>query len=135
DRKLYHLTALGRKAFLQSLEKTSPEHKVKSDFLLALYFAHLLAPGHIESLLDGRIVELDRQIVLIEQSEGDADASHHNTTGKQFVSGFSMTVMTTARDYLCAHRHTLITDVQAAAPYHSEPIPRSDQQSSGIHHS
>ncbi len=134
-RKLYQLTDAGRKSFLKSLEKTSPEYKVKSDFLLALYFAHLLAPGHIESLLNGRIAELDRQIGLIEQSEGDADTRRDSSAGKQFVSGFSMTVMTATRDYLCAHRHTLITGVQAAAPYHSESIPRSEQQSSGIHHS
>ncbi|MGH8306909.1 MAG: PadR family transcriptional regulator [Gammaproteobacteria bacterium] len=135
DRKLYHLTALGHKAFLQSLEKTSPEHKVKSDFLLALYFAHLLPQRHLESLLDGRIAELDRQIGLIEQSEHESDTTLDTTAGKQFIRGFGMTVMTAARDYLCAHRHTLITDVQAAAPYHSESMPRSDQQSSGIHHS
>ncbi|MGH8399211.1 MAG: helix-turn-helix transcriptional regulator [Gammaproteobacteria bacterium] len=134
-RKLYQLTDAGRKSFLKSLEKTSPEYKVKSDFLLALYFTHLLPPEHLQSLLDGRIAELNRQINQIEQAEDDADAPCKSTIGKQFVSGFGLTVMTAARDYLRAHRHKLITGVQTAVLHHSKSTIRNARQSSGITHS
>lgn len=107
DRKLYHLTAEGHKAFRQTLKNTSPQHKVKSDFLLALYFAHLLPQTQLQTLLDARIAELDRQISLIENAEGHA-AGNKTTPGSEFVCGFGTTVMTAARDYLRTHRHTLI---------------------------
>ncbi|MGH8282721.1 MAG: PadR family transcriptional regulator [Gammaproteobacteria bacterium] len=132
DRKLYHLTAAGRKAFLLSLEKTTPEHKVKSNFLLALYFAHLLPPGHLESLLDGRIAELDRQIGLIEQSENEVDASRDNTAGKQFVRGLGITVQTAARDYLRSHRRALIAAAQAGTKHHAESKHRNGASRASI---
>ncbi|MGA9851786.1 MAG: PadR family transcriptional regulator [Gammaproteobacteria bacterium] len=132
DRKLYRLTAAGRKTFLGKLEKTSPQHRVKSDFLLALYFAHLLPPGRLENLLDGRIAELDRQIDLIEQSERDPKTCHNNTPGEQFVCGFGKTVMSAARNYLRSHRHALIAAAHANTKRHAESKHRNGTSRAGI---
>lgn len=109
ERKIYQLTAAGRQAFLQTLQNTSPQHRVKSDFLMALYFAHLLPPKQLERLLDGRIAELERHLDLVQHAEHETQDKSPQAAGPQFVCGFGRAVMTAARDYLCNHRHTLIS--------------------------
>lgn len=108
DRKIYHLTEAGRQTFQRSLENTSPQHRVKSDFLLALYFAHLLPSERLEHLLDGRIAELERHLELVQQAKHEAQGQSQKAAGPQFVYGFGRAVMTAARDYLRSHRRMLI---------------------------
>lgn len=108
-RKLYHLTAAGRKAFLQKLEQTAPRHTVKSDFLLSLYFAHLLPPQRLETILDERIAEIERQLSFHAQCKRQSAQAGDGPVGEKFVRGFGETVLAAARDYLRGHRHALIT--------------------------
>ena len=132
DRKLYHLTAAGRKVFLRALQAASPVHRVKSDFLLALYFAHLLPPAHLQSLIDGRIAELDRHMQLITESEAAPDTQRKYSAGSQFVRGYGKAVMRAARDYLCARRQTLITSARTVKSKPFKPALRNG--ASRAHH-
>lgn len=130
DRKLYHLTAAGRKVFLRALQKASPRHQVKSDFLLALYFAHLLPPAQLQSLLDERIAELEHQIARLENYQATPET---NVAGSQFVRGFGKTVMRAARDYLCAHRGSLSPSAgtgthDSIQPKHRQGVSRAGVQ-------
>jgi PadR family transcriptional regulator AphA len=108
DRKIYHLTAAGHWAFLHTLQHTGARHCVKSDFLLALYFAHLLPAERLEHLLDGRIADLDRQLEETQKTERHAPKKSSQAAGPQFVCGYGRAVMSAARDYLSRHRRTLI---------------------------
>lgn len=124
DRKLYHLTVVGRKAFLHALQAASPVHRVKSDFLLALYFAHLLPPAHLQSLIDSRIAELDRHIQLIKESESAPETKREHSAGSQFVRGYGKTVMGAARDYLRTRRQALIASTPPTASKSTESVHR-----------
>lgn len=104
SRKVYHLTAAGRKAFLIKLGKTNPQHKVKSEFLVLMYFAHLLPSTQLDSILDQRLEEIERQLGLIQALEHGTDAG---SSGARFVSGFGKAVMTAAGEYIRTHRHVL----------------------------
>lgn len=115
DRRVYSLTQAGRDAFLKELETTEPQHRVKSDFLLILYFAHLLPPERIEAVLDNRIAQLDQQLDLIRKSEQDAASTETLPVGAEFVHGFGTAVMTAARDYLRNNRKHFVATVEAAA--------------------
>ncbi len=104
SRKVYRLTPAGRRAFLAKLGKTSPQHKVKSEFLVLMHFAHLLPKVQLDAILDQRLEEIDRQLGLIRASERGGDAA---SSGARFVNGFGKAVMTAAGDYIRAHRHAL----------------------------
>jgi DNA-binding PadR family transcriptional regulator len=108
DRRVYHLTEAGHAAFVRDLETAEPQHKVKSDFLLMMYFAHLLSPERLDHLIDARIDDLNKQLALIEEMQANPPAPCEHVTGAEFVQGFGKTVMIAARDYLQQHRVELV---------------------------
>ena len=105
SRKIYHLTEAGRKAFLQRLEATEPQHKVKSEFLVIMHFAHLLPPKRLDAVLDQHLAELEHKLALIDAYES-AQAGKPSC-GASFVCGFGKAMMGAARNYIRAHRHEL----------------------------
>ena len=105
SRKLYHLTEAGRKAFLKRLEATDPQHKVKSEFLVLMYFAHLLPPTRLDAILDKHLDELGQKLAMIETHQVGGLAS--GPAGERFVSGFGKAVMGAAQEYIRAHRREL----------------------------
>lgn len=106
SRKLYHLTEAGRKAFLARLESTEPQHKVKSEFLVIMHFAHLLPPQRLDAVLDRHLAELEHKLALIDAYES-AQAGKPASSGADFVHGFGKAVMGAARNYIRAHRREL----------------------------
>lgn len=121
DRRVYSLTQSGRDAFVKTLEITEPQHKVKSDFLLILYFAHLLTPERLNQVLDERIAQLDHQLELIRECQDDPQACQLDSPvdgqlpiGAEFVHGFGEAVMKAARNYLNNNRKQFIAAVQTA---------------------
>ena len=121
DRRVYSLTNSGHAAFVKTLEVTEPQHKVKSDFLLILYFAHLLPPERLNQVLDERIAQLDRQLELIQQHQADPQTCQSDSPvtgelpiGAELVHGFGAAIMTAARDYLHNNRKQFIAAVRAA---------------------
>jgi DNA-binding PadR family transcriptional regulator len=116
SRKLYRLTDAGRRAFLAKLQETEPQHKVKSEFLVLMYFAHLLPKARLDAILDERLAEIERQLVVIAEFEGDGERDvQAYSSGARFVSGFGKTLMGAARDYIRTHRHGLSKGAGAAS--------------------
>jgi len=52
DRKIYSLTEQGRKALLEELETCEPTEVMRSEFLVLMFFAHLLPGDRLAYLLD-----------------------------------------------------------------------------------
>ena len=52
DRKVYRITDEGRQVLLDALKNTRPCHKVRSEFLVLLYFAQLVPPERLSEVLD-----------------------------------------------------------------------------------
>lgn len=103
SRKVYHLTEAGRKTFLTRLKGTAPQHKVKSEFLVLMHFAHLLPSSRLDAVLDQQLHEIEHKLELIHAYEEGSPAS----SGARFVCGFGKAVMGAARDYIRTHRHGL----------------------------
>lgn len=117
ERKLYQVTEAGRKAFVDSLLQASPTHRVKSDFLVVLYFAHLLPTAHLEAFLDKRIAGLEQQIGFLKTCHRGAKDSTQNN---KLVRGYGLAVMSAAHDYLRRHHHEII-QMAAASPAGQRP--------------
>jgi DNA-binding PadR family transcriptional regulator len=106
SKKLYHLTEAGRDAFLAQLEATEPQHKVKSEFLVLMHFAHLLPAKRLDAVLDQQLKEIEHKLALIAAYE-QGDETGKPPSGARFVCGFGKAVMTAAQDYILTHRHAL----------------------------
>lgn len=105
DRKVYRITDKGRVAFLDALDNPAPRHKIRSEFLATLYFAHLMTPEQIDAVVEHRLGELDELLECLECFEGTevADLPH----GIRFVGGFGLALARAAREYIEANRDLL----------------------------
>jgi DNA-binding PadR family transcriptional regulator len=106
DRKVYRITEAGHQRLLEALEKPDPSHKVRSEFLAMMCFAHLMSPEQIRTIVDHRKNEINRYLGMFEQFE--KEELHDWTPGMQFVCGFGKAVTTAIADYLEQHGDELV---------------------------
>lgn len=115
DRKVYAITVEGRRFLLKALENPSPCHKVRSEFLATMCFAHLMNPEDIETVLDNRLGEIQKYKSLFREIE--SSCRHDWPAGMKFVLGFGKAISATMEKYIEDNRHVLVeeTDKQTAA--------------------
>lgn len=104
-RKMYTITEAGRAHFRDALHEANPTHKLRSDFLVMMYFADQLDAGRLQPLLDERINEFrdasDHIDGITETWPQDAAA------GARFVAGFGQAMAKAAARYIEDNRHLL----------------------------
>ena len=113
DRKIYRITDKGRQYFRNALRTTTPQHKMRSEFLAMLYFADLIEPERLSVLLDERLAELRAAIVDIDEIEKAWDAD--TAVGARFVAGFGASVARAAADYIESNREALLEQTRESA--------------------
>lgn len=111
DRKVYEITTEGHAYLLTALENPAPCHKVRSEFLATMCFAHLMTAEQIETVLDSRIEDTERYLAMFSKIE--CDCMHDWPAGMQFVLGFGRAVTEAVKSYVENNRHLLTAD-QAA---------------------
>lgn len=117
DRKVYALTPAGRERFVQALRSAEPTHKVRSQFLVMLYFAHLQPPETLASVLDRRVTEMQRHLAAIEDFEARGPAGHDPAeAGPRFCAGYGRVMLEAACRYIAEQREALL----AAARDHKD---------------
>ena len=105
DRKVYRISEAGREHLLEALRKTTPCHKIRSEFLAMMCFAHLMRPEDVAAVIDHRLAEIDRYRELF--AELESDCMDDWTGGMKFVLGFGK-ALTEAKDaYIKENRHLL----------------------------
>jgi PadR family transcriptional regulator AphA len=116
DRKVYRITEAGEKAFIQSLNRTDPQHKLRSEFLAMIYFSDRIDDERLADLLDDRVERLRETVKHIEsisqQHVGDSSA------GANFVAGFGQVVAEAAARYIESNRHLLTQTRDADTDIH-----------------
>ena len=110
DRKVYEITEDGRQFLLKALEKPSPSHKVRSEFLATMCFADLMPSEQIETVLNHRVEECAYYANMI--SEIEASHAAEWTPGKRFVAGFGRAMTYAIKSYIEENRHLLTEDEQ-----------------------
>jgi PadR family transcriptional regulator, regulatory protein AphA len=118
DKKVYSLTPAGERRLIDELMSTPPRHKVRSEFLVLMYFAHLLPPARLAAIIDERIAQWEPVLAEIEACATADDAQL--TPGMRFAAGYGRTVVGAALAYVRAHKADLIEEVAAAK--HSEHV-------------
>ncbi len=113
-KKIYVITELGRREFVNSLFEQLGEDEYRSEFLLFARFADELPQSLVQLRLTERLAALDRAI-----AEMDRLASNHNRPADRWIIDYGRSCMTFARDHIEAHMGELIAmarpDAAAAA--------------------
>jgi len=105
DRKVYSITPAGEDAFIEALNRTEPQHKLRSEFLAMIYFSDRIDQSRLADLLDDRVEKLMETIQHIEKCK----LSTNDSAGAEFVAGFGAVVAKAAAEYIESNRH-LLTD-------------------------
>ncbi len=117
DRKVYNITDKGREALIEGLADENPSHKVRSEFLATLWFAHLMSDEQVDTVVANKLKELDEFLQLLEEfAAGDC---HRMGPGAQFVAGFGKHMASSFKQYIEENRDLLaapaISNVKTAA--------------------
>ena len=104
-RKVYEITESGRQHFQEILDQANPTHKLRSDFLVMMFFADQLDANRLQALLDKRISEFHDATNHIEQITECRSAG--TPAGARFVAGFGKAMATAGARYIEEHRHML----------------------------
>jgi len=112
DRKVYQITAAGRQQLLNELDNPAPSHKVRSEFLATMAFAHLMTPGQIKTVLDSRIEDADRNLQIIDDFENCC--AREWPQGVKFSLGFGRAMIHAMKKYVAENRHIVENDEEQA---------------------
>lgn len=113
DRKVYEITAAGHDYLHEALRDPSPCHKVRSEFLATMVFAHLMRPEDVETIIDNRLEDIARYQAMFRQFEEECAAEWPE--GKKFVLGFGKALASAMESYISENRHLLVTSSTARA--------------------
>ena len=98
DRKVYSITATGRETLLAELDMPNPSHKVRSEFLATMCFAHLMSAEQIAMVLKNRVAEIEEYEKLFDEFEHTCMRA--TPTGMQFTVGMGRAVMLAMKKYI-----------------------------------
>ena len=111
DRKVYSITAAGREQLAKALEDPCPCHKVRSEFLATMCFAHLMTREQVEAVLDHRIRDAEENLRLFKEFE--TSCMQDWPQGMRFVLGFGQAMTRTMKEYVENNRRMLFEDTAA----------------------
>lgn len=106
DRKVYAITDKGREQLLAALDNPAPTHKIRSEFLATMCFAHLMSAAQIETVLDSRVAEIDHYLNMFDDFENSCMDDW--PPGMRFVCGCGKTVMQAMKKYIEENRDELL---------------------------
>jgi DNA-binding PadR family transcriptional regulator len=105
DRKVYEITPAGHEFLLDALRNPCPCHKVRSEFLATMCFAHLMRPEDIETVLDNRLAGIAKYQEMFREFE--AECMSDWPEGQKFVLGFGKAITNAMEAYIAENRHLL----------------------------
>lgn len=111
-KKVYSITPAGREALARELAQTPPRHKVRSEFLALMYFAHLQTPERVDTVLEEMIARFEATLedeLAVFDAEG---AISGLTPGQRFALGYGRTVVSAALAYCRRQRAQLARDLR-----------------------
>ncbi len=107
DRKVYSITDKGREALMEGLANANPTHKLRSEFLATLWFAHLMTAEQIEVVIKNKLADIDEFLAMIEQFQpGNCPGAGQ---GAQFVAGYGKHMASAFKNYVENYRELLAT--------------------------
>ena len=119
DKKIYSITPEGERVLAAELAGTPPRHKVRSEFLALMYFAHLLPPERVAAIADQMIAQWEPLVAALEGCAADP----HIPAGRRFAAGYGRAVLGAAVAYVRASKAALVAELAGARRRDREPVP------------
>lgn len=114
DRKVYSITAAGRAALQAELDKPNPSHKVRSEFLATICFAHLMTADQISAVLNSRLADIASYEKLF--ADFEQTCMHDTPHGMHFTVGIARAVMQAMKKYIEENGQELRVAAATVAP-------------------
>ena len=111
DRKVYQITEQGWAYLREALRDPSPCHKIRSEFLATMCFAHLMQPEDIEAVIDHRLREIAGYQAMFRELENAGLCDWPD--GQKFVLGFGKAIASAMDNYISENRHLLTAALAA----------------------
>jgi PadR family transcriptional regulator AphA len=108
DRKIYTITSTGRANLDTALANPNPTHRVRSEFLAMMCFAHLMSDEQLNAVIDNKIYELNELMQVINKLPTDVD--RQMPKGMRFVAGFGHFVAASLTSYINDNRDMLTNE-------------------------
>ena len=106
DKKVYQITAKGRQALFDAVNREPSEDKYRSDMMFALFFADLMPIRRVDRIIADRIDHHGKILQELKACEEEGMAP-----GPAFVLRFGQAMHACAKAYLENHQHELIGGV------------------------
>lgn len=117
DKKIYSITDAGRARLETALAETPPRHKVRSEFLVLLYFAHLMSRERLGEVLDERVRDIDEMIACIDEAFA---AEGVRPPADEMVAGLGRVTLEAQRKFIVDNRDRWIASANDGDARHSE---------------
>lgn len=104
DKKVYSITPAGRRYFVQELSGGVARDHIRSEFMIAMIFAHLLPSPVASGYVDERLAEYRRVIGFLRTS---AAAPEVQISNLQFSMGLGIATLEARIAYIEANRHMI----------------------------
>lgn len=113
DRKIYSITESGRACFMRELTGAEPTEQLRSEFLVLMFFAHLLPTPRLEAVLERAAAGYREELAYLE-SIRDRDC---HTVGIRFTIDMGIVTLKAGLQLLAERREELLAH-HAEEPYH-----------------
>jgi PadR family transcriptional regulator AphA len=116
DKKVYELTPRGRERLVADLILTESRHRVRSEFLVLMYFAHLLPREKVEEAIDAIVQQWEGWLyddLARYETRQEGVAGEPMTPGMRFAVGYGRTVLTAALAYVKRQRGSFLRQLEA----------------------
>jgi len=105
DKKVYRLTPAGRKVFTDALGTMPAPDKIRSEFLVHLFFAEFMEADHLEAVYDRYLMHFKDMVRHMEGLDPTGIPA-----GRMFVRGMGHTFYKSMAEYMETHRDALLAD-------------------------
>lgn len=106
DKKVYSLAPAGQAYLTRALHEFPALDKIRSEFLVTLFFAGFLNGPHLESVYDAYLADYERNIEKMSNLEGDDIPA-----GQAFVRELGMVFYQAVGGFLHDNRERFLNDV------------------------
>lgn len=109
NKKIYDLTDKGRDFLKTELEVLAPTHKIRSQFMLLVFFAEILSQDKLESIFKKRIEEME----LFLQEEPYWKKKVEGNKGQEFLLEYVQAKIIFEKEYLKKNSGRLLDSLKA----------------------
>jgi DNA-binding PadR family transcriptional regulator len=106
DRKVYSITEPGRQQLQLALDDPHPTHKLRSEFLATMCFAHLMSDEQISTVLQNSLAEAESYLEMFAELEVKSMAEW--PPGMRFVCKFGEAMVAAKKAFIEQHRQMLL---------------------------